>query len=203
MPMLPPKQKEVFDFINQYNNERGHGPTLDEIASKLKKSVPTIHQHVQALRAKGYLKSPASGARSIGVFDSSEEVREIPLLGYVSAGGGIENIENPEPIKVQKTLLSSSGQHYALVVRGTSMIEDGILPDDIILVKHQNHADDGDVVIALLIDSGNTLATVKRFYNHGTKVELRPKNPELPSKWYKLGDIEIRGKFVGLLRKGS
>lgn len=201
--MLPIKQKEVLDFINNYQREWGHGPTLDEIATALKRTVPTIHQHVSVLRTKGFLKIPTSTARSIGTFDSSDEIQEIPLLGYISAGEGIENIENPEPLKVQKSLLSASGEHYALIVRGTSMIDDGIMPDDIVLIKHQNYADNGDVIVALTGSIDGSLATIKRFYNHGAQIELRPKNPGLKSKWYDPGEIEVRGKFVGLLRKGS
>lgn len=201
--MLPVKQKEVFDFINRYQQANDRGPTLDEIARGLQKTVPTIHQHVQALRRKGYLKIPGTNSRSIGIFDSDEEVTEIPLMGFVSAGGGIENIENPEPIKVQRSMLSPTGQHYALVVRGNSMIDDGILPNDIIVVRQQNYADNGDVVVALVGSGGDSLATVKRFYNNGSTIELRPKNPALETKTYNLGEIEVRGKFVGLLRKGG
>lgn len=200
--MLPPKQKDVLDFINQYQRAHGHGPTLDEIAEKLKRAVPTIHQHVQVLRAKGYLRLPSTNARGIGVFDPHEEIVEIPLLGIVSAGGGIENLETPEPIKVQRSMLSPTGQHYALIIKGTSMIEDGILPDDVVVVKYQNYADNGDVVIALIDEGGSPIAIIKRFYNHGSKIELRPKNPDLKPKMYNPGEIEIRGKFVGLLRTG-
>ncbi len=202
--MLPQKQKEVLDFINRFQDEHGFGPTLDEVATKLQRSIPTIHQHVRVLRAKGFLKKPSAAARSIGIFNSNEEVAEIPLLGYVSAGGGIDNIENPEPIKVQRSLLSPScGHHYALIIKGNSMIEDGIMPDDVVVVKEQNYGDNGDVVIALVGSQGNSLATIKRFYNHGSKIELRPKNPILESKFYNPGEIEVRGKFVGLLRKGN
>lgn len=201
--MLPPKQKAILDFINKYQSLNEHGPTLDEIAGYFKKSIPTIHQHVQVLREKGFLKLPSVNARGIGVFDPYEEVVQIPLLGYISAGGGLENIENPEPVKVQRSLLSPNGQHFALVVRGSSMINDGILPEDTIIVKSQNYVDNGDVVVALVLDDyGTQLATVKRFYNQGARIELRPKNPALKSMFYELGQIEIRGKFVGLLRKG-
>lgn len=200
--MLPLKQKEVLNFIRKYQKDHGHGPTLDEIAQVLKKTVPTIHQHVQALRNKGHLKLPSANTRSIGVFDSNEEVLEIPLLGYISAGDGIENLENPVPIKVQSSMLSSTGQHYALKVKGISMIDDGILPDDIIVVRHQNYADNGDVVVALIGSQDSSLATIKRFYNNGSTIELRPKNPALETKTYNLGEIEVRGKFIGLLRKG-
>lgn len=200
--MLPLRQKEVLDFINEYLKTNRRGPTLDEIAQGLQKTIPTIHQHVQALRTKGYIKLPGINARSIGILDPSEEVTEIPLLGYVSAGGGIENVENPAPIKVQRAMLSSIGEHYALIVRGNSMVEDGILSDDIIVVRSQNHADNGDVVVALIGSEGDSLATVKRFYNHGSRIELRPRNPNIAPIMCKPGEIEIRGKFVGLLRKG-
>jgi len=201
--MLSPKQKEILDFINEYQKNNGHGPTLDEIAIFFKKTIPTIHQHVQVLRSKGFLKLPSTNARSIGVHDPHEEVVQIPLLGVVSAGGGLENIETSEPIKVQRSLLSPTGQHFALVVRGTSMVDDGILPEDIILVRHQNYVDNGDVVVALITDEdGTQLATVKRFYNQGSRIELRPKNPNLQSRFYNQGEVEVRGKFVGLLRQG-
>lgn len=201
--MLSPKQKEILDFINEYQKNNGHGPTLDEIAIFFKKTIPTIHQHVQVLRNKGFLKLPSTNARSIGVLDPHEEVVQIPLLGVVSAGGGLENVETPEPIKVQRSLLSPTGQHFALVVRGTSMVDDGILPEDIILVRHQNYVDNGDVVVALITDEdGTQLATVKRFYNQGSRIELRPKNPNLQSRFYNQGEVEVRGKFVGLLRQG-
>lgn len=200
--MLPDKQKEVLDFINEYQKNHGHGPTLDEIAQSLQKTIPTIHQHIQALRVKGFIKLPGLKARSIGVFDPNEEVVEIPLVGYVSAGGGIDNLENPEPIKVQGTLLSSTGQHFALIVRGDSMVDDGILQGDIIVVRTQNHADNGDVVVALMGSDESARATVKRYYNHGSRIELRPRNPNLQPLMCNPGEVEIRGKFVGLLRKG-
>lgn len=201
--MLSLKQKEILKFVNEYQLVNSHPPTLDEIARYFKKSIPTIHQHIQALRTKGFLKLPGINSRGIEVYNQNEEIAEIPLMGYVSAGGGVEANENPEPIKVQRSMLSPTGQHYALLVRGISMIDDGILPDDIIIVKHQNNADNGDVVIALFEDNGTFMATVKRFYNHGNIIELRPKNPSLSPKMYNLGEIEIRGKFVGLLRHGG
>ncbi len=201
--MLSSKQKEILDFISEYQKHNGLGPTLDEIAKFFDKTVPTIHQHIQALRVKGYLKSSSVNARGVNIFNGDEEISEIPLLGLVSAGGGIENIENPEPIKVQRSMLSPTGNHYALTVKGTSMIDEGIFPDDIVIIKAQNHADNGDVVIALFFDDYTQLATIKKYYNHGDRIELRPRNPNLSSKIFYPGEIEIRGKFMGLLRKGG
>lgn len=200
--ILPIKQAKILLFIENYTKKYGHGPTLDEVSKKLGVTIPTVHQHIKVLRRKGFLKSPSIQSRNLGVFLSDEEIAEIPLLGVVSAGGGLENIENPEVIKVQKTLLSPAGFNYALLVRGTSMIDEGILPNDIVIVKQQSYADNGDVVIAIIKDHGETLATIKQFYNHGNLLELRPKNPGLQPKMYKPGTVEIRGKFVGLLRKG-
>ena len=200
--MLTVKQKAILDFINEFKKKSGRPPTLDEIARHFERSVPTIHFHIQALRAKGFLKIPGIRARSIEIFDSTEEVTEIPLLGYISAGEGIENLESPEPIKVQRSLLSPSGQHYALRVTGDSMIDAGIMEGDIVIVKYQHYADNGDVVVVLLKDKSlGTKATIKKFYNRGKKIELVPQNPKYPSIWVNLDDIEIRGKFIGLLRQ--
>jgi len=200
--MLTNKQKQILDFIAEYKKNYKRSPTIDEIAKRFRKSLSTIHFHIQALRAKGFLKIPEVRSRSIDVFDPAEEIVEIPLLGYVSAGEGIENLENPEPIKVQKNLLSPNGQHYALKVRGESMIEEGIMDGDIVIIKFQNYADNGDIVVAVLKDDKyETKATIKKFYNHGTKIELVPKNPKYKSIWVNFGDVEIRGKFMGLIRQ--
>jgi SOS regulatory protein LexA len=200
--MLTEKQLKILEFIKKFKQEKERSPTLDEIAKHFGKKVPTIHFHIQALRAKGFLKIPEVRSRSIDVFDPSEEIVEIPLLGYVSAGEGIENLESPEPIKVQKNLLSPRGQHYALRVKGESMVEEGIMDGDIVIIKFQNYADNGDIVIAIFKDEKyDTKATIKKFYNHGTKIELVPKNPKYKSIWVNFGDIEIRGKFVGLIRQ--
>lgn len=201
--MLPPKQKAVFDFVSSYQQKHGSSPTLDEISQEFRKAIPTIHQHVKALRKKGYLKPPSINLRSVGTFEPEEEVTEIPLMGLISAGEGIEPVENPEPIKVLKNNLSGEGRHYALKVVGDSMIEDHIKNGDIVIVRFQNVARDGDTVIAI-IDQGNEKATIKKFYNLGDKIELRAANSKLKSwpKQFEFGDIEIRGKFVGLIRKG-
>jgi SOS regulatory protein LexA len=200
--MLTKKQSEILAFIHIFKEKRQRSPTLDEIAKHFGKTAPTIHFHIQALRAKGFLKIPEVRSRSIDVFDPSEELVEIPLLGYVSAGEGIENLENPEPIRVQKNLLSPSGQHYALEVVGDSMVDEGIMEGDIVIIKFQNYADNGDIVVAVFKDKKyNIKATIKKFYNRGTKIELAPQNKKYKSIWVNFGDIEIRGKFMGLIRQ--
>lgn len=201
--MLTQKQREILDFIHRFKNQNKRGPTLEEIANYFGKSIPTIHSHIRALRTKGFLKIPIARKWGVDLIENQEEITEIPLLGYISAGEGIENLETPEPIKVQKNLLSPSGQHYALRVQGESMIDAGILDGDIVIVKYQHYADNGDIVVALLKDESlNIKATIKKFYNRGEKIELVPQSPKYKNSiWVKPENIEIRGKFVGLLRQ--
>lgn len=202
--MLPNRQQQVLDFILAYTEKYGYGPSIEEVREYLGvKAISTAHQHVDALRKKGYLKNLAYRPRSIGTYETSREVVEIPLLGFVSAGEGIEPLENPEPLKVHASLLGGPGRHFALQVRGESMINDGIIDGDIAIIKEQNTAENGDVVVALVEEKEGVVAKIKRFYNFGEKIELRPKNPSLTSEFYPLGKIEIRGKLCGLLRKGG
>lgn len=202
--MLTRKQSEILNFIKDFYLKNQRGPKIEEIADFFKKSTSTIFFHLDILRRKGFIKSFYGENLPIEVSNNkSQEIIEIPLLGYISAGYGIENIENPEIIKIHKNMISSTGQHYALRVRGKSMIDAGILDGDIILVRHQNYADNGDIVVALFKENTFDIkATIKKFYNRGSKIELVPMNPDpfYKSIWVKRGDIEIRGKFVGLIR---
>ncbi len=200
--MLTLKQKQILEFIESFKNIKGRPPTLKEIADRFNKTIPTIQFHIQALRAKGYLKIPNQKARSIELFDPSQELVEIPLLGYISAEEGIENLKSPEPIRVQRNILSKTGQHYALRVKGDSMIDTGILNNDIVIIKFQDFADNGDIVVALIKDDNLDIkATIKKFYHFGDKIELKPQNSKYNSIWVKPSNIEIRGKFVGLIRQ--
>lgn len=200
-----PKQRQVLKFIEKFYTEKSVTPSLHEIKDELKiSSVSTAHKHVTELRKKGLLRNLSKPKRSVEFFDESQILIEIPLLGKISAGSGIEPIENPEPMKVSKELLCGEGRHYALKIDGNSMINDGIKDGDIAVIRSQNLAQDGDVVVAM-INEGNERATIKRFYNLGNKIELRAENPDL-SDWprqFDFGDIEIRGKFCGLVRKGG
>lgn len=121
---------------------------------------------------------------------------EIFLLGKIAAGKPIEPIENPVPIKVPDFLVKTPGNYYALEVKGTSMEEDGILDGGVIVIRHQNVAENGDAVVAITEEG----ATLKRFYRHRDQFELRPRNQAHRSKFFKPGDLEIRGKYMGLLR---
>lgn len=201
--LLTKRQKEALEHINQYVLENKYPPTLEELGKLMEiDSISAVHKHISALRAKGFLKNTIKATRSISTFHHSEAYKEIPLLGTISAGAGIEPMESPEPINVSSDLLCGSGSHYALKVSGDSMIEEGIFDGDTVIIRSQTIAQNGDTVVAI-ISTPEELATLKKIYYLGDKIELRAANPKLTDwpRQYNIGDIEIRGKFCGLTRK--
>jgi len=190
MTNLTPKQKQILDFIQEFTKEKGYPPSLAEIANKFHKSIPTIFQFVATLKHKGFLEKENDVAR--GIYTQKPEVF---LLGKIAAGKPIEPIENPEPIEVPKEMITSPANYYALEVKGDSMIDEGILDEDIIVVKYQNTADSGDIVVAVT-EKG---ATLKIFRQKDGKIYLEPRNKNFKNIYPK--SLEIRGKFVGLVRK--
>jgi len=192
---VTPKQKQVLDFIVSYMTKNGYAPSLEEIGHAFSLATSTVHQHVAALKTKGYLKKENNHPRSVSILEQTPDTIEIPLLGIIAAGSPIEPIENPEPIKVPKNLVATRGNLYALKVRGDSMIEDGILDGDIVVIKHQQIADSGDTIVAITEDG----ATLKRYRKQNGKIYLEPRNQKLQNMYPK--NLEIRGKFVGLIRK--
>lgn len=192
---LTPKQKHILDFITSFSTDKGYAPSLEEIGKKFELVISTAHQHVKALKTKGYLKKEENQPRGVSLFEQTPDAVEIPLLGLIAAGTPIEPIENPEPIKVPKNLVSKRGDYYALKVKGDSMIEDGILDNDIVVIKSQQTADNGDTVVAITEDG----ATLKIFRQQNGRIYLEPRNKNLSNIYPK--SLEIRGKFMGLIRK--
>ncbi len=199
--MLTERQKEVFDFIKAYIAQHGISPTLTEINKKFDMgSSSAAHQHVQALQRKGYLKKLPFQARAISLVEDTDDVKEIYLRGRIALGKPIESISEPEPIKVPRLLLCGSGQHYALEAVGDSMNQDGINDGDILVIQETHDPNSGDVVVA---QNSDYEATLKRFYDNGNKIELRPKssNSAHRPQFYNYGEIEIQGKLCGLIRR--
>lgn len=202
---LTKKQNEALTHIEAYVEKHSYPPTLEELSKLMGiESISTVHKHVSALKKKGFLKLSPKSTRSIEIFEDSKIYKEIPLVGIISAGAGIEPIENPTPLSVSSDLLCGSGQHFALEVSGDSMIEDGIRDGDIVVIRSQSIAQNGDTVVAV-INEDDELATLKKFYFTGEKIELRAANPRLKDwpRQFEMGDIEIRGKFCGLIRKNK
>lgn len=190
---LTPKQKRVFDFIRDYSSENGYPPTLQEIANHLKKSLSTAQHFVEELKQKRYIEKQNFTAR--GIRTGFENSTQIFKLGYIAAGVPIEPIENPESIDVPVSFMKGGGSYYVLEVKGDSMIEDNILDGDTIIVKHQQTADIGDRVVAIT-EKGATLKILRK---KGNKFYLEPRNKKLKPIYPK--EIEIRGKFCGLIRR--
>lgn len=198
---LTKKQKQVFDYICEYIDENDFAPTQAEIQHHFGfKSLGSVQDYIRYLKNAGYLENDANSVRGLTPVkpeSKSEQVYtiDIPLHGKVAAGNPIEAIEGHEMISIPAHMISR-GNHYALTVSGDSMIEDGILDGDLIVVKEQSHATNGETVIALIDEH----ATVKRFYKKKSLIELHPANSSMKPILVKDGDFQIRGVLVGLIR---
>ncbi|HUF85891.1 MAG TPA: transcriptional repressor LexA [Thermohalobaculum sp.] len=126
------------------------------------------------------------------------EARDVPLIGRIAAGAPIEALENgPAPVGVPSMMLSRAGEHYALEVKGDSMIDAGIHEGDIVVIRRQDSADNGDIVVALIEDSE---ATLKRLRRKGSAIALEAANPSYGTRLYRSDQIKIQGRLVGLIR---
>ncbi|HCM36665.1 MAG: repressor LexA [Candidatus Wildermuthbacteria bacterium RIFCSPLOWO2_02_FULL_47_9c] len=200
MPTQKPtkKQREVLDFIKRFQKKHHYSPSLKEIAKHFGVSAPTIHQHVQALRKKGYVSAAKGEKRSVEAYEFGQsEIATIPLMGLIPAGGPIEAISNPEPIQVPKSMLSRTGRHYALEVRGRSMIEEGISDGDIVIIRDQPTVENGESAVAYLPEKNEV--TLKKIYHEGDRIRLQPANKEMQSFYEK--KVDIQGKVLGVIRK--
>ena len=175
MANITKKQKQVFDFINSYIFENGLSPTIEEIRRELKlKAVSTIHEHINTLKEKGYLSKSDNSARSISPSKQIKSVIEIPIVGKIVTGQPIEAIENREDtISLVNPNIKSSQGHYALRVVGESMIDEGIFDGDIVVIKKQSVAENGQTVVAIIDDNE---ATLKKLYREKTRFRLEPRN---------------------------
>ena len=193
MATLTKKQKEIFDFIKSYINKHGISPSLEEICSHFDKAIGTIHEHIEELAKKGFLNK-TSNIRGIEINQNNETVT-IPLKGFIAAGSPIEVIEEYETITVPKNLLAKSGDHFALRVRGTSMIQDGIFDGDNVIIRKQNTADNGETVVALI--NGNE-ATLKKIYKIAGGFKLQPANPTIPA--FVVKQVIVQGRVISVMR---
>ena len=224
--MLTKKQKELLNYISNFQNRNGVTPSFEEMKSALNlKSKSGIHRLVVALEERGFVRRLAHKARAleiikdgltnldvsnsrknlvIGNFKSSNniysenKVTTIPLLGKIAAGTPIEAIQqNDESIDVPRELMSV-GESYALKVEGDSMINEGIHEGDTVLIKKTNLADNGDIVVALVDDHE---ATLKRLRKKGQSIALESANPLYETRILAAHRVKIQGKITGLLRK--
>lgn len=192
---LTKKQKPILDFIKYFSKKKGYSPTHEEIGKKFKLSVSSINQYLTALKEKGYIQKDKGRARSIKISETESMVR-IPLLGTIAAGKPIEAIENTEPLKIPKSMLSKSGRHYALKVAGDSMLKEGIFNGDTVIVREQPVVENGETAVAYLPDKNE--ATLKKIYSEGNRIRLQPANPTMKPFYEK--NVQIQGKVINVIR---
>ncbi len=202
---LSGKQRKIFLYIKDYIEDKGYPPTVRDICDAVDlKSTSTVHGHLQRLEKKGLIRRDESKPRAIEVLDFEAEAKakamSIPLVGRVTAGEPIlatENIEEYVPLPQSFVRDENS---YVLQVSGDSMIDAGIYDNDYIVVRKQNYADDGDIVVAMINDTESE-ATVKRFYQEGRNVRLQPENEALDPFIFPANQVDILGKVTGLYRR--
>jgi repressor LexA len=199
---LTKRQKEILDFLEWFLDEKGYPPSFEEIADHFGYgSLATVHEHLENLRAKGYIRKSYNASRSIELVESGATASavELPLLGRVAAGVPIEAIEDRETIAVPEDLLRRSGQHYVLRVAGDSMIEEQIRDGDYVIVSARPTAQNGEMVVALVEDES---ATVKKFYREADgRIRLQPANAAMPPMYFKAPDVRVQGVVVGVIRR--
>lgn len=203
MPVtLYKRQKQILDFLGQYIQKNGFSPTLQEIANALGvSSLATVHEHLASMVNKGVIKRYQGAVRGIEIVDKNlgelTKGVELPILGFIAAGQPIEPQTDPNAsISVSPSTLSGKKRAFVLQVKGSSMIEEGILDGDFVIIEQQESANNGDIVVALL---ENGFATLKRFFKETTRVRLEPANSQMAPIFAK--NVKIQGRVVGVLRR--
>lgn len=199
MYQLTSKQKELLDAIEIHSVEHGVVPSYRELAKTVGTSSPaTIHKHISALEKKGYIIRH-DGGRSMTLTPKATSRRPsfgLPLKGLITAGEPIEAMDENETFDVPASLVVDEVNSYVLKVKGESMIEDGILDGDHVVVERNPSPRNGDIIVALL---ENTYATLKRFYREPSRIRLQPANSTMRPIYVK--DLIVQGVVRAVLRK--
>jgi repressor LexA len=199
---LTKRQREILDYLSSYAEERGYAPSFEEIASHFNyNSLATVHEHLSNLERKGYIKRSYNESRAIEILpsDAFPKAIELPLLGTVAAGVPIEATAVGETLAVPEGFVRRTGNHYVLRVKGNSMIDEQIRDGDFVIINERRSVDNGEMVIALLNNSG---ATLKKFYRERDgRIRLQPANETMAPMYVHENDISIQGVVVGVLRR--
>lgn len=208
MALLPltDRQREVLDFVKGFAAENGYPPTVREVGAHFGLVPRSVFDHLKALARKGYIRRRSSKSRCLEVLEGNGTLpraahpRSLPLLGRVAAGRPLLAVENVEgAVTVSRDWLGDGDEAFALRVEGDSMVGAHILPGDTVVVRRQESAAPGEIIVALVDDE----ATVKRFARAGRKIVLKPENPAVSPLVFQEGDRRLRilGKVVGVLRR--
>jgi repressor LexA len=204
--MLTGRQQEIWDFLVDYVDRHGYPPTVREIGQAIGLASPsTVHAHLANLERAGLLKRDPTKPRALELTGREqrgaavEESRALPLVGEIAAGGPLLAEENIEDYMTVPEQLERGGADFLLRVKGDSMVNAGILDGDIVVVRRQQTAQNGDIVVALAgLDEAADEATVKRFFREDGRVRLQPENDALEPIY--ASHVQILGKVVGVFR---
>lgn len=207
--MLTGRQREIYDYLSEYVHQRGYPPTVREIGEAVGLASPsTVHAHLANLERAGLLKRDPSKPRALELVGRDRAARDdskilsLPLVGDIAAGGPLLAEENVEEYLEVPELLAAGGADFLLRVKGESMIQAGILDGDYVVVRKQQDARNGDVVVALAgEDESADEATVKRFFREDGRVRLQPENDALEPIYAQ--HVQILGKVIGVFRQVS
>ncbi len=201
MQPLTKRQREILDYLNEFIQQHGYAPSLEEIGERFKlSSLATVHKHLTNLQEKGFIRRSWNRSRSVELLPSRTGGRavELPLLGYVAAGMPIEAVASAESISVPESLVAGRRDTYVLRVRGESMIDAQIRDGDWVVVEDRKSADNGEMVIALVEGQDVTL---KKFYREAGRIRLQPANNAMQPIYVDPDAVQIQGVVVGVMRK--
>lgn len=205
------RERELLNYIIQFQEQHGYSPTLREMADAMgRNSVSTIHALIRSMVDKGYIQKVEGNSRTLKVLNRENigllmgatpkaigPTITLPLMGFIAAGKPLEPHTDPEAtFAIASDMMSGKRTAYVLQIKGSSMIEDGILDGDFVVIEKSETAKNGDIVVALV---DNSLATLKRFYKEGERVVLKPANSSMDPIYP--NDIKIQGIVVSLVRR--
>ena len=204
MRYLTERQRDILNFIRDFQKERGIAPTHREICDHFGfSSYGTVYKHLSLLEKKGLIRRDWNQKRGVELVENSEtpkeapaNARELPLFGYIAAGQPLEVDLSDETIAVPHHL-TTRGENYVLKVRGDSMIEDGIFDGDFVIISRREEAANGEMVVANV----NGEVTLKRLYREGDRVRLQPANSMMSPIYAAARDVAVQGVVVGLMRR--
>jgi repressor LexA len=200
--MLPltKRQREILDYLQDFIQQHGYAPSLEEIGRRFGlSSLATVHKHLTNLQEKGFIKRAWNRSRSVEMIPTNTNGRsvELPLLGYVAAGLPIEAIPSAETIAVPEDMVGRRDT-YVLRVKGNSMIDEQICDGDLVIVEDRKTAQNGETVVALL---GGSDVTLKKLYRENGRIRLQPANPTMQPIFADADQVQIQGVVVGVMRK--
>ena len=200
--MLPltKRQREILDYLQDFIQQHGYAPSLEEIGRRFGlSSLATVHKHLTNLQEKGFIKRAWNRSRSVEMIPTNSGGRsvDLPLLGYVAAGAPIEAVATSETIAVPEEMVGRRDT-YVLRVRGNSMIDEQICDGDFVIIEDRKTAQNGETVVALLSGSDVTL---KKLYRENGRVRLQPANPTMQPIFVDADQVQVQGVVVGVMRK--